>query len=229
MSNEERELWQRFRQQGDLAARARLVERHLGLVHHMARAVEKRTGADRDDLISAGSVGLLQAVERFDPERGHHFSTFALRRIRGAMLDEMRRLAPVSRRALTTRRRMTAARDRLEGRLGRPARAAEVALELGVEKKDYLAWEVDTNRTATALPADMPAPEPIEGETPAWLVEALTRLPPRERKVISLRYGEELNDRAIGEVLGVTESRVSQIRNKALSRLRDVAPARRAS
>ncbi|MBK8006490.1 MAG: sigma-70 family RNA polymerase sigma factor [Gemmatimonadetes bacterium] len=229
MSHEERELWQRFRQHGGLSARDRLVERHLGLVHHMARAVERRTGADRDDLISAGTVGLLQAVERFDPERGHQFSTFALRRIRGAMLDEMRRMAPISRRAQTTRRRMTAARDRLECRLGRPVRAAEVALELGVEERRYLAWEADANRTAAPLPADLPAPEPIEAETPAWLVEALTRLPPRERTVISLSYGEELDGRAIAEVLGVTESRVSQLRHRALSRLRDAAPARRGS
>lgn len=229
MSHEERELWQRFRQHGDMAARDRLVERYLGLVYHVAQAVERRTGTDRDDLVSAGTVGLLQAVERFDPERGYHFSTFALRRIRGAMLDEIRRQAPVSRSALTVRRRMTAARDRLECRLGRPARAAEVALELGVEERRYLAWEADTHRTVAPLPEDMPAPEPIEVETPAWLVEALTRLPPRERKVISLSYGEELKGSAIAEVLGVTESRVSQIRNSALSRLRDAAPARRAS
>lgn len=229
MSHDERELWQRLRLHGDLAARDRLVERHLGLVWHAARLVERRTGTDRDDLVGAGSLGLLQAVERFDPERGHRFSTFALRRIHGAMLDELRRLAPASRSASQTRRRMAAARDRLEGRLGRPARAAEVALELGVEARRYLAWERDAHRTIAALPADIPAPEPEEAEAPAWLVEALGQLPPRERMVISLSYGEELKGSAIAEVLGVTESRVSQLRTRALASLRNAAPPRRAS
>lgn len=227
MSHEERELWQRLRQNGDLTARDRLVERHLGLVHHVARVVERRTGADRDDLISAGSVGLLQAVERFDPEQGHRLSTFAVRRIRGAILDEIRRLSPISRSALRTQRRMTAARDRLEQRLGRPARAAEVARELGIEEERYLAAEADPHQTVP-LSADMPAPESDEEETPAWLAEELTRISPSQRKVIALSYCDGLKGRVIAKLLGVTESRVSQIRRRALARLRD-ASARRAS
>lgn len=243
MTETERRDWDEYRSTGDVVARNRLVERHLGLVHHFARRMRPRTAGtvELSDLVSAGAVGLLQAVSSYDPDHGSRFSTFAASRIRGAMLDEMRRRDVAPRSVRKKQRELERARDRLAVRLDRRPRTSEVAAALGVDPQQLWRWEWDVARsrrvslselrpTAPARTAGS-APEPgqhmdvedrlaLEGEVQRLRAE-LDRLPDRERLVVELYDLKSWTLREIGEQLGVTESRVSQIRSRALSRLRD--------
>lgn len=231
----EQELWLRYRQTGDVAARNRLVEQNLSLVHCAARRVHRRaaSGTQYDDLLSAGALGLLQAVERFDPAQGWRLSTFAMLRIQGAMLDHLRQETGVPRTRLTRARQISRARARVEGRLGRRARGTEVARELGIAAEEYHAWDREGSQAVVALTPDLSASLPSgpreHPRGPQWLVEAVDRLPERERKVITLGFYEDLSGKEIATILGVSESRVSQLRNRALSRLRNQEPDRKSA
>ncbi|HTS87712.1 MAG TPA: FliA/WhiG family RNA polymerase sigma factor [Gemmatimonadales bacterium] len=237
-------LWRRYRATGDPAARTQLLDRYLGLVHHVARQVAARVAdvVEVDDLVSAGTLGLVQALESFDLSRGLAFSTYAMRRIRGAILDELRSRDWVPRSVRAKGRQMAAAVAQLEGRLGRAPEPQEVATALSLDMETYWRWreEVDgavlvsidgsasvhhaepssleeTLRDPNAL---VPGARLDEEETVTLLRGAIELLPAKERTVLALYYYEELNLREIAEVLHVTESRVSQIRTQALNRLR---------
>lgn len=232
-------LWQRWRRDGDLEARRELLGRYIGLVHHAAREVAPRVrdAVSLDELVSAGSLGLLQAMEGFDLERGLAFSTFAMRRIRGAILDELRARDPLSRSDRAQVRRMDAAIMELEQQLGRAPDTAEVARHLGVDDATVARLRqrtaavaqvsIDGEPGARAL-ADRLGDDADEalfaalaaGERAAALREALEQLPARERLVLARSFFEEVPMRAIAEELGVTESRVCQLRAQALGRLR---------
>ena len=126
-------LWTRYRADGDGEARAQLLTQYLGLVHHIARGMAVRTPAmDVDELVSAGTFGLIQALESFDLSRGLAFSTYAVRRIRGAILDELRSRDWAPRLTRVERRQVEGAVVTLHERLGRAPRARVVATELGV-------------------------------------------------------------------------------------------------
>lgn len=232
-------LWRRWRDAGDLDARRELLGRYLGLVHHAAREVAPRVrdAVSLDELVSAGSIGLLQSMEGFDIDRGLAFSTFAMRRIRGAILDELRSRDPLSRTDRAHARQLDAATTELEQRHGRPATAAEVADFLGVDGDTVHRWR---ERTASAGPVSLEG-EPggrvladrlgddggdvMHGlveldERNGVLREALDALPHRERLVLTRSYLEERPLREIAEELGVTESRVCQLRSQGLARLR---------
>jgi len=236
-------LWQRYRSTGDPAARTQLLDRYLGLVHHVARQVAARVSdvVEVDDLVSAGTLGLVQALESFDLSRGLAFSTFAMRRIRGSILDELRSRDWVPRSVRSKGRQFAAIVAQLESRLGRAPEPQEVADALSLDMATYWRWreEVDgavlvsldgsvstEHAEAASLEetlGDPAAPVPGEllaqEETVANLKHAIGMLPPKERTVLALYYYEELNLRQIAEVLHVTESRVSQIRTQALKRL----------
>ena len=238
-------LWRRYREAGDSAARSALIEGYMGLVHHSARALARRISPqfELDDLVSAGTVGLVQAFEGFDAARGLAFSTYAVPRIRGAMLDEMRRRDWMPRTVRSHARKLAEARARLAQALSRSPEPAEVASALGIEMDQYWRWVEDSStRIMVALdqPAgtddahatclaetipDLQAEEPGaplgRAETLAELRAAYVDLPSRERRILSLYYYEGLNLKQIGEVLGITESRVSQVRSRALQRLRE--------
>lgn len=237
-------LWRRYRGTGDPQARAQLLDRYLGLVHHIARQVAARVSdtVELDDLVSAGTLGLMQALEAFDLSRGLAFSTYATPRIHGAMLDSLRSRDWVPRSVRTRGRMLAAAAARLAGRLGRSPRPSEMAGELSVDLETYWRWREDVDGAvlvsldgpakdaaaesptladtlqgeATEIPGDWVTRE----ETAASLRQQIGLLPARERTVLALYYYEELNLRQIGEVLRVSESRVSQIRTQALHRLR---------
>jgi RNA polymerase sigma factor for flagellar operon FliA len=236
-------LWERWRRHGDPSARTQLLDRYLGLVYHAAREMMKRTPRELElhDLVSAGTVGLVQALEGFDPGRRLAFSTYAVPRIRGAILDELRSQDRMPRTARSRKRGIAEARSRLQQKLGRAPAAHEVARALGVDLPTLWQWEQDIEgRTTVPLDepagpngselrlaetlADPAAEEPGDGldraERLGQLRAAFDVLPQRERLVLSLYYHEGLNLRQIGEVLHVTESRVSQIRTRALARLR---------
>ena len=228
MNAEEQELWRRYRQEFDEDARDGLVRYHMPFVYYLAGQMGRRTGrrVEIDDLVSAGALGLLHAVERFDPSRGFVFSTFATRRIRGAMLDEVRRSSLVKRGGSLKARRIGEARTRVENRLGRAAREREIVTELGVDAGEFRSWERDALRLEVPLHNDLVdsayVPGDMEPDRVVWLTEAIRELPATEQKVIALSYYEGLAGRAIAGNIGVTESRVSQIKKRAVERLREM-------
>lgn len=237
-------LWDAYQKRGDEAAREQLLTRHLPLVHHVARQVLRTLSVkvELDDLISAGSIGLMNAVDSFDPGRGLAFSTFAAPRIRGAILDDLRRNDHVPRSIRRKQRQIATATEALSGRLDRKPDERETAREMGVDIDTYWRWKADTEEAVqvsldqpisnggghTTTPSDLlegSSGDEIEGvlnheqEVDVMRREILN-LKERERIVLSLYYFEELKLHQIAEVLGLTESRVSQIRSKALATLR---------
>jgi RNA polymerase sigma factor for flagellar operon FliA len=245
MRPDNRELWRRYRKEGDVEARSKLLEQHLGLVHSCANRVARSVQGvvELDDLMSSGTLGLVRALESFDPARGVAFSTYAMRRIHGAILDELRSRDWMTRATRNRARQLAHVVSELESWLGRAPDQGEIARALGVTISDYWRFwaEVAPRRivslsTPSATAHDSPPLEetiavceedPVKGviadERRIQLTKALLSLPERDRQVLALNYYEGLNLRQIGEVLQVTESRVSQIRSRALRRLRDCA------
>lgn len=243
-------LWQSY-QAGNQTARDRLLEDHLGLVHHVARQVSRTLAvrADFDELVSAGTIGLMTALEGFDAGRGLAFSTFAAPRIRGAILDELRKQDHVPRSIRRKTREISAAREAYQRVNGRMPEDRELAEQLGVDMDTLWRWQADVEgahhipldrapgerENASAVPADTltsHTDSDVEDsltheQEVSHLKDAILRLKEQERVVLSLYYFEELKLHEIAKVLELTESRVSQIRSKALSRLRvDLKPLR---
>jgi RNA polymerase sigma factor for flagellar operon FliA len=237
-------LWRRF-EAGDETARDQLLTEHLGLVHFVARQVARGLAVevDFDELVSAGTIGLMNALSAFDHGRGLAFSTFAAPRIRGAILDELRRQDHVPRSVRRKSRDIGAARERLTRQLGHAPDDKQVAAELGVDLDTLWKWQADVEG-AVHVPLDRTNNDqesrgisPIEmlsdEEAPAiddqvalgqeidLLRTAILELKEQERLVLSLYYFEELKLHEIATMMNLTESRVSQIRSKAISRLRD--------
>lgn len=243
MTETERRDWKQYRATGDVDVRNRLVERHLALVHHFAGRMEPRAagGFERDDLVSAGVLGLMNAVSAYDPSRGFRFSTFAARRIRGAMLDEMRRDDVAPRSVRRRERDLARAHARLSVELGRSPRHAELAEAMGVDSATLWQWQWDMARSqrvslTDGIMAGIRARE--DGES--WLSRStglddrlsrnqevvrlrreLETLSEREQLILRLYDLESLTLREIAVKLGVTESRVSQLRTRSLKRLRE--------
>ena len=238
---------------GDLVERERLLTEHLGLVHHVARQVSRTltVDVDFDELVSAGTMGLMNALDNFDASRGLAFSTFAAPRIRGSILDELRRQDHASRSVRRKTREIGAARESLMRVLARAPEDREVAEHMGVDVETFWRWSGEVegtvhvpldersggdDREGRALaPAEFLAGEThrdIEdrlnlGEEVAILRDAILRLKEQERIVLTLYYYEELKLHEIAAILELTESRVSQVRSKALARLRaEMAPLR---
>ena len=241
-----RDLWRRYKVDGDQSARERLVVAYSPMVKFVAG----RLGAglpshvEDADLISYGLMGLIGSIERFEPERGIKFETFAMTRIRGAIIDELRSLDWVPRSVRSRAREIEAAQAKLEHELQRVPTEAELAAKLGTSEEDLQTslleianssvyaldelWSVrDSSGDQVSLLdtiADDGAADPQEAlatsEVKDRLTEAIASLPEREQLVVALYYYEHLTLREIGEVLGVTESRVSQLHTKAVMRLR---------
>ena len=234
---------------GDVAARDALLRENLSLVHHVARQLSRSLSADTDfdELVSAGTLGLMSALSSFDAQRGLAFSTFAVPRIRGAILDELRRLDHVPRSVRRKTRDISHARETLMRSLGRMPEDLELANELGTDVHTLWRWQsevegsVHLSLTSTAgddgstVPTraeflgneDEQADERLEREDDmTQLRDAILQLKKQERTVLTLYYFEELKSAEIARVLGISESRISQIRSRALRRLRTVlAPA----
>ena len=134
-------LWERYRTSADDGAREELIRRHLSLVHLVARRMAAVTsGPDYGELVSTGTIGLLSALDAFDPACGHAFSTYAVGRIRGAILDDLRRQDWMPRSIRSRSRRLAAARTQLESRLLRAPGPLELAVELGISLEAYGRW-----------------------------------------------------------------------------------------
>lgn len=217
-----------------------VVEQHLPLVRRIAHHLAARLPASVsvDDLIQSGIVGLIDAVRKFDNSKGASFETYAGIRIRGAMIDEVRRGEWAPRSVHRNARAIHDAIRNVEAARGREATDREVADELGIDLDEYYAMAQDSLATRLFSIDEMEVPDSLidhgeqseEFSNPALrlgrqqmqhqLVSAIESLPERERLVLSLYYDEELNLKEIGEVLGVSESRVCQIHSQATHRLR---------
>jgi RNA polymerase sigma factor FliA len=190
-----------------------------------------------DDLIQAGMLGLLEASKNFDPAQGASFDTYAGIRIRGAMLDEVRRLDWTPRSVHKKARMVTEAIRAIENVTGRDAKGPEIAEHLGISIEDYHQILRDTMSSRTFSVEELaqtgdhfldewantdadPADRLSQDSFQKALANAILMLPERERLIVSLYYDDELNLREIGEVLGISESRVSQISSQAMLRLR---------
>ena len=216
-----------------------LVGRYSGLVKRIAYHLSARLPDTvlLDDLLQAGMVGLLEAVRNYDERKEASFETFAGIRIRGAMLDEVRRQDWTPRSVHRRSRMVTEAVRSVESREGRHANDAEIAEELGIRVSEYHQMLSETrgcrlvslNESADSeesMQERLPSGRPgvVEGlqdeELRERLAEVIDGLPERERLVMALYYDEELNLREIGVVLGVSESRVCQIHGQAVHRIR---------
>lgn len=208
---------------------APLVKR---IAHHMVSRMP--SSVQPDDLIQSGMIGLLEASTKYDPGKGASFETYAGIRIRGAMLDEIRKGDWVPRSVHRNAREVAKTMKSLENKLGRDASDREVADEMGVKLSDYFDILKDTQGSRLFSFEEMPgngedgvrsnSPDPMDQiqrrDFQRCLAEAIATLPEREQLVLSLYYDDELNLKEVGEVLGVSESRVSQIHSQAALRLR---------
>jgi RNA polymerase sigma factor for flagellar operon FliA len=239
-----RGLWRAYRTTGDEALRERIVLTYAPLVKFVAGRLRSTMPAhiDEDELIANGLLGLLSAIDRYDPEREAKFETFAIQRIRGSIIDGLRAQDWVPRSVRARARLIERTMASLQRELGRVPSDGEVAGKLGVsleELDDYL--EEIGRTTLVSLNEILHAPSengdaaqdliadellvPVEDEVEnadrcEQIAEVISRLPEREQMIIALYYYDDLNLREIGEVLGVTESRVSQLHTKAILRLR---------
>ena len=240
-----RDLWSRYKDERDEKARERLVLAYAPLVKYVAGRMSSGlpSHVEEADLISYGLLGLISAIERFEPEREIKFETFAITRIKGSIIDELRSLDWVPRSIRSRAREIERAIAELERTLMRAPTDEEIAARVGItgEELDRSLFEI--SRSSMAALDELWTPqgggdqvalidtiEDVAGEDPEFsleqselneaLGEALARLPEREKLVVTLYYYEELTLREIGEVLGVTESRVSQLHTKAVLRLK---------
>jgi RNA polymerase sigma factor for flagellar operon FliA len=240
-----RSIWAEYRRTQSRELRDKLIIMYSPLVKYVAGRLGSGLPAhvDEGDLVSYGLLGLIGAIERFDPDRDIKFETFAISRIRGAIIDELRALDWVPRSVRSRAREIERAISGLEAKLGRAPTDEEIAGKVGITTEELEESLSDISRSSIAaldelwstsgegdqvsLLDTLEDPESIrpadaldETELREILGDAIARLPEREKLVITLYYYEELTLREIGEVLGVTESRISQLHTKAIQRLK---------
>jgi RNA polymerase sigma factor for flagellar operon FliA len=233
-------LWERFKLSAERESRDRLILHYAPLVKYVAGRIYSRlpNTVDQADLVSYGILGLIDAIEKFEPSRGIKFETYAVARIRGAILDELRSIDWVPRSVRSKARAADQAYSRLEASLSRTPTDAELAVELGMtsveldtllrqtaragvaQLDDVLYGSERTLGDSLADSGDGPTVALEVAETRGLLSRSIALLPDRERTVLTLYYYEGLNLSEIGEILGVTESRACQIHTKAVARLR---------
>jgi RNA polymerase sigma factor FliA len=241
-----RELWGRFKFHGDMKARDRLILAYSPLVKYVAGRMSNGLPShiEEADLISYGLLGLISALERFDPAREIKFETYAISRIKGSIIDELRSLDWVPRSVRSKAREIEKVNVVLEHRLQRAPTDSEMAAELGISEDEFQQSLTQISNTSIVALDELWAISGSDGdqaslidtledpkahdpsrmldlsEMKTRLAAAIDALPDREKIVIALYYYENLTLREIGEVLGVTESRVSQLHTKAILRLK---------
>jgi RNA polymerase sigma factor for flagellar operon FliA len=246
LPDETQQLWVDYRRSGDQRLRDRLILTYAPLVKYVAGRLGSGLPAhvDEGDLVSYGLLGLIGAIERYDPDRDVKFETYAMARIKGQIIDELRAMDWVPRSVRARARDIERAIIELEGKLGRAPTDDEIATKLGLSEEELEESLGEIGRSSIAALdelwtvsgsggdqvalidtiEDERAPDPQSTlsvtEQKETLADAIARLPEREKLVVTLYYYEELTLREIGEVLGVTESRVSQLHTKAILRLK---------
>jgi RNA polymerase sigma factor for flagellar operon FliA len=246
-ADESQALWREYAKTKDQGVRDRLILTYAPLVKYVAGRLGSGLPAhvDENDLVSYGLLGLIGAIERFDLDRDIKFETYAIARIKGSIIDELRAMDWVPRSVRSRARDIERAIGELERKLHRAPTDEEIAEKLGVSTDDLNEslseigrssiaaldelWTVSSSGGGDQVALidtieDTQGPEPqselAQTELREALGEAIARLPEREKLVVTLYYYEELTLREIGEVLGVTESRVSQLHTKAILRLK---------
>lgn len=240
------QIWKDYKENGSKVSREKLILHYAPLVKYVAGRVSSGLPANIEyaDLVSYGIFGLIDAIEKYDPERGIKFETYAISRIKGAIIDELRAVDWVPRSVRFKARELEKAYMALEGKLKRMPTDEEIARELKVSMDDYYQllnqmslislvaldelWNVGGEKgdrlSLVETIEDSKAKDPSLAyeleERKKILAEAINRLPEREKIVITLYYYEGLTLKEIGEVLGVTESRVCQMHTKAILRLK---------
>jgi RNA polymerase sigma factor for flagellar operon FliA len=227
----------------DFTKRERLIMEYAPLVKYIANRVAMRLPPHIDvgDLVNSGIIGLIDAIEKFDPSKEVKFKTYAEIRIKGAILDELRAMDWIPRSIRKVINKLVGAYHELEQQLGRPAKDEEIAELLGVQMEEFykllkhsagaplISLDVmvdhdDKRRDILSCLVDPKSQDAFGilglGELKDGIANAIDDLPEKEKQVISLYYYDELTMKEIGEVLDLTESRVSQIHTKAILRLR---------
>ncbi|MDR0644663.1 MAG: RNA polymerase sigma factor WhiG [Treponema sp.] len=242
---EEDELWREYRKTKDWAIRERFVIQYAPLVKYVAGkvAIAMPHNVEFDDLVGFGQFGLLDAIDKFDPNKGVKFKTYAVLRIRGAIIDELRSIDWVPRSIRQKAREIEDAIGTLEAQLGRIATDREVANTLGMGEEEYGktlmkiscttmlslndVWFSGDENDKVSIGESLEAPMNLNPdiimeitEVKRVINESLKELPEKERQIIVSYYYEGLTLKEIGYVLGVTESRVSQLHTKAIIHLR---------
>jgi len=241
----EEELWSRYKTKKDPAIRDAFIRQYAPLVKYVAGkvAASMPNTVEFEDLVGFGVFGLLDAIEKFDPDKNVKFKTYAVTRIRGAIFDELRTIDWVPRSVRQKTKEIEEAVVSLEAKLGRPASDNEIASSMGVSEDDFLKTMLKISSTSVLSlndvwysgdetdkisigesiesPSSMNPDATVEREeVKRVIVQAITELPEKEKKVLVLYYYEDLTLKEIGQVLEVTESRVSQLHTKAILRLR---------
>jgi RNA polymerase sigma factor for flagellar operon FliA len=226
---------------GDLSARSELVVRYTPLVKYVIgrMTISPTSAMDADDVLAAGTIGLLHAVDRFNPDQGVRFETYALQRIRGAIIDAIRSLSPISRTGLRRLRVLEETTATLAQKLGRAPTRQELASELGVARAELGRMLLDSSHFVVSLDSgieddgdssmrerlhDPEAPAIDEelsepDEILCRLTSAIESLSERDQLVLDHYYKKERTLKEIGREIAVSESRVSQIRSAAVEKL----------
>ncbi len=241
----EEELWLAYKKTRDPKIRETFIKQYAPLVKYVAGkvAVGMPHNVEFDDLVGFGVFGLLDAIEKFDPEKNVKFKTYAVTRIRGAIFDELRSIDWVPRSVRQKTKELEDTIGALEAQLGRTATDQEIAQALGMTEEDFLktmmrisgtsilslndVWFSGDENDKVSIGESIESPSSLnpdiiveKDEIRRIIVDAINELPDKEKKVLVLYYYEDLTLKEIGQVLEVTESRVSQLHTKAILRLR---------
>jgi RNA polymerase sigma factor FliA len=241
----EEELWSVYKNDKNPAIRDAFIKQYAPLVKYVAGkvAASMPNTVEFEDLVGFGVFGLLDAIEKFDPDKNVKFKTYAVTRIRGAIFDELRSIDWVPRSVRQKTKEIEDAVVSLEAKLGRPASDQEVACSMGVSEDEFLKTMLKISSTSVLSlndvwysgdeadkisigesiesPSSMNPDATVEREEiKRVIVQSISELPEKEKKVLVLYYYEDLTLKEIGQVLDVTESRVSQLHTKAILRLR---------
>ncbi len=222
----------------EYSERHELIRDHLDMARRLARKIARRVPmvVRRDDLESAALLGLTEAASRYDSTRGEPFVAYAAKRVRGAVLDELRRNDILTRRGREGARRLQDAANAVQAQVGRAATTQEIADHLGVELSEVqeamgrlqpTLVPLDENRDVPKTSAFAPPDEQVaSAERKAAVIDALGSMAERDLQILSMYFQDELTLKEIGHILGVSESRVSQLRSRALGRLRKAITTR---
>ena len=234
-------LWDAYRQKKTQEIREQLIIEYAQLVKLVAGRLSMYLGhnVEYDDLVSYGIFGLIDAIDKFDLEKNVKFETYASLRIRGAILDQIRKMDWIPRSLRQKQRKIDAAITKLESQFGRNATDEEIAKELGISEEEYLSWQGESNisnvisldefiessgdkdiEPMRAGTFDQPEQVLEKQELKKLIIESLDTLTEKEKKVILLYYYEDLTLKEISNILEVSESRVSQLHTKALGKMR---------
>jgi RNA polymerase sigma factor for flagellar operon FliA len=241
----EEELWIEYRQNKDPKIRELFIRQYAPLVKYVAGkvAVGMPHNVEFDDLVGFGVFGLLDAIEKFDPDKNVKFKTYAVTRIRGAIFDELRSIDWVPRSVRQKTREVEDAIGTLEAQLGRTATDQEIANSMGMDESEFIktmmkisgtsilslndVWFSGDENDKVSIGEGIESPVSLnpdviveKDEIRRVIIEAIEELPDKEKKILVLYYYEDLTLKEIGKVLDVTESRVSQLHTKAILRLR---------